>query len=365
MNTNYIKRFLGGFCIAAISCSSLQAQTIDYKVTYNLGTNLYEVYGRATANLTNINLGGSQMGMVFPAAVPDAQLTVVSVIGGDWTDGTPAFAPAAQPGSDFHAISTDGTSTFSMTANVETLLFTISTGGTCFAGARMYIDGADPISTDPGMGGADYSTFLGDPNTLITYTGAPYANGGTICTPLAARLLSFTGQRNGSEVLLNWSVADEREVAAYQLERSRDARNWSAISKRAPYGDHTGVAAYQYTDAGAGQEPLVYYRLQLQNQNGTSSYSDVLRLKLDGKSGKGFTLLPNPVKAGNEVILQHDGHAAGVLSVLSSTGQQLLKTAYSQDELIRISTSGWASGTYFIRWDGSNGERFNSRLSIQ
>lgn len=360
---NYIKYFLGGLCMVVASFGSLRAQVIDYRVTYNLSTNQYEVYGRATANLTGVNLGGSQMGLVFPAALPNAQLTVIDVLGGDWEDGTPAYAPVSQPGSDFHAISTDGTSSFSMLANVETLLFTVSTGGTCYAGVRMYINGADPEPGDLGMGGADYDTYLEDPNTFTTYTGLPYANGGTICSPLAAQLLDFSGKKNGSDIQLNWSVANEQDLAQYRLLKSTDAKTWSLLTKVTP-GAEAGGMTHSYIDAGAGREAVVYYRLQLQDHHGVTRNSETLRFSSTDKEGS-FNLVPNPVRSGKDFVLQKDAHGNGVLTVLSSTGQVVARETFRQDQPIKLQTRGWAPGTYLVRWEGDDKEKYVSRLSVE
>lgn len=363
MSKSFIRSILGGVVIAAAACGNLQAQVIDYRIAYNQATNLYEIYGRATANLTNINLGGSQIGVVFPAAVANATFAVVSGTGGTWADGTPVYAPAAQPGSDFHAISTTGT-TFSMTANTEVLFFTMNIGGPCVAGVRMYINGVDPGPLDPGMGGADFGTFLEDAVSSNIYTGVPYSNGGTICSPLAAQLLDFSGRRAGSDIVLNWSVADEQDLSQYRLLKSTDAKSWSLLTKVAPAAGAGGMATHTYTDAGAGRDAVVYYRLQLRDHHGVNRYSETLRFSTAGKEG-GFSLIPNPVRSGKDFILQKDAHGNGQLTVLSSTGQVIARNAFRQDERISISTRGWAPGTYLVRWEGDEGDKYVSRLSVE
>lgn len=353
MNQHYPKQFLFIISIFFYYCQ-LQSQVIDYRIGYNGGTNRYEVYGRATATLTNINLGGSQLGVVMPAAAPNATFTVTQNAGGNWSDGAPIYAPAAQPGSDFHAFSTTG-STFSMTANVELLLFSFSIGASCVAGARMYINGVDPGPVDPGMGGSDFTNVLVDALSLNDYTGVPYSNGGTTCGTLPLTLLSFKGSKTTSGVLLEWSTSNEVNTASFDVERSYNGTDFSmagnVLSKESASSRNNN---YTYTDNTATGSSTCIYRLKMRDRDEQYTYSPTVFVKRDVTNGSSFHVYPNPAK-GSYIYIQPgtSRHSALTVKIVGVTGavwfNKLLTADKLQNDRFAIPVNQLPAGYYVLQ----------------
>jgi hypothetical protein len=369
MNQNYPKQ-----CCIAISMlffyCQIQAQVINYKVTYNPSTSKYEVYGKATGTLSNINLGGSQLGVVMPASAPNTVFTVTNNVGGVWADEGQTFAPAAQPSSDFHAFATTG-STFSMTANTEVLFFSFSIGAACVTGARMYINGVDPVSTDPGMNGNDFTDVLVDGLSLNDYTGSPYNNSGTSCSTLPLTLLSFKGSKTIGGIQLEWSTSNETNTASFEVERSNNGISFSLVGNVL---SKESVALrnnnYTFTDKMATGGNTYIYRLKMRDLNEQFSYSPSVFIKYDLTSGSLFHVYPNPVK-GSYVYIQPEfnQHAAITVKIMNVTGSvwsnKLLTSDNLQNQRFQIPVGQLPSGSYILQILDEKGIRIQSMKFIR
>ncbi|TXB61324.1 Ig-like domain-containing protein, partial [Phaeodactylibacter luteus] len=116
--------------------------------------------------------------------MPDAAFVVTSVAAGSWADNSRIYAPVSAPGSDFHGLGSLGAPVdFSTGGEVLILHFTLPGGG-CIDGLRLYSNGIDPGSSDPGMGGSDFTnTIFGASHGMASerYTGN-YGAQMTSCT---------------------------------------------------------------------------------------------------------------------------------------------------------------------------------------
>ncbi|WP_211356931.1 hypothetical protein [Phaeodactylibacter luteus] len=180
-----MKQLLFSLLFTLLGALFLQAQSVSLELTlrYNVLEERYEVYALPDGTEPSFFWGPSQITVVAPTAVDDAAFTVTSVEAGPWSDNSRIYAPAADPTVDFHGMGSLG-APVSFVANEEKLIlhFTIPGGG-CIPGLRLYINGSDPISSDPGMGGGDFTnTIYGIAGGSFgeAYTGN-YENNGTSC----------------------------------------------------------------------------------------------------------------------------------------------------------------------------------------
>ena len=109
--------------------------------------------------------------------------------------------------------------------------------------------------------------------------------------PLPVSILSFTGKKNSGNNLLQWKVNYEQEVAAYELERSIDGKNFTSITTIVT----VGMGTYQYLDVLSSTEQTYFYRVRILEQGGGYRYSEVVRLAAP-QSLHTASVLPNPVK---------------------------------------------------------------------
>jgi hypothetical protein len=161
--------------------SLLAQQDIDFTIKYDNTNSRYEVYAKPNFTQNNFTWGPSQITVVTPASFPDQALLITSHAGGSWGDNSTVYAPAASSSYDFHGVSTGGQLT-NLVANQEKLIFTfVPPTGNCVTGLRLFINGTDPNSSQPGMGGGDFNNSI-DNGSLQDVYNANYNNTGTVCT---------------------------------------------------------------------------------------------------------------------------------------------------------------------------------------
>lgn len=120
-------------------------------------------------------------------------------------------------------------------------------------------------------------------------------------TPLPVTLISFTGKRVENISLLEWKVVNEEQFAGYEIERSFTGKHFDKIGDVAASANNQKSSVnYQFIDlvpTGNSSTGVLYYRLKLVNQDGTSAYSRMISLYTTETSQ--IVLYPNPA---NEII---------------------------------------------------------------
>ncbi len=89
-------------------------------------------------------------------------------------------------------------------------------------------------------------------------------------TALPSDLLSFTAEREKRAVHLNWTTANEVDLADYRLEASPDGRTFHEIARLTP-----GRSAYAHTDRTPWSGDRKFYRLRTVDLDGSESLSEV------------------------------------------------------------------------------------------
>jgi len=112
-------------------------------------------------------------------------------------------------------------------------------------------------------------------------------------SPLPVRLMSFTAEKEGSTILLQWKTENEIQFQEFVVERSADGRNFESIY-RVPASGTQGLNKYSAID----QHPfsdINYYRLRQIDRNGSFSFSQIVSVRMSGRNS--FDIYPNPVSS--------------------------------------------------------------------
>lgn len=185
---------------------------------------------------------------------------------------------------------------------------------------------------------------------------------------LKANLLSFNAKMTAIDnVELKWFSTDEENFNGYEIQRSADEINWSALGFSTAKGN--GLAAeisYVYND----QRPLTgksFYRLKLVSSDSKFKYSDV-RMITNRKGVQQITLLPNPSSDKVWLVINTLTNTEALISVTDQSGRMLNK----QNSVVPKGTNKielpvadrLVSGIYFIRIEIDN-ELFIKKLVIK
>lgn len=115
------------------------------------------------------------------------------------------------------------------------------------------------------------------------------------CSALPVTLLSFTAQRNNSDVILNWKIADEINMKGYEIQKADNSNNFRTITFVPAY-NNSKNEVYEITDKNAFiNASIVNYRIRQIDLNGTIHYSQIISVRNTGTVAK--IIVPNPFRS--------------------------------------------------------------------
>jgi hypothetical protein len=176
---------------------------------------------------------------------------------------------------------------------------------------------------------------------------------------LATDLTSFVAQLTAPHTAqLAWSATNETAGRIYDVLRSRDGKNFSAVSSLAAQGNVSG-ADYNYTDnLDDSITGNVFYRLQIHDQD-KLTLSAIQQVTVAGSTtstSQGFRIFPNPA---TNYINVTTGVAANdwQVDIFAANGSLVQRTTVLQSSTMYIPfTSRLSAGTYFVRLTGLHGQ---------
>lgn len=179
-----------------------------------------------------------------------------------------------------------------------------------------------------------------------TFGAVAFANTGNVALPITLGSFDARLMDNCSGVKLNWATVREQNSRDFTIQRSVDGSAWTDIATINAAGNSGLQQAYSYTDNGIKREHTYFYRLRLNDIDGSYKNSRIVTVKLDCGAGK-FIIYPNPVNS-FVTVQTPAGGAQKVLSVYNNTGQRIEQTNVSPGTVKTISTARWSKGFYMI-----------------
>ncbi len=172
-------------------------------------------------------------------------------------------------------------------------------------------------------------------------------------------LTKFDAKPSGGKVNLAWETASEDNNNYFEVQRSTDAHNWTALEKvSSQNGNAQFNQSYTYTD----QRPtknVNYYRLRQVDFDGSFEYSKVVQASV-GKS-LGIQVSPNPVSNTLWLTLETDTQAsASRIQILDSYGRLLKEWNLNEvpaQQAFPLDLSDIPSGLLFLQIDGQEARR--------
>ncbi len=170
---------------------------------------------------------------------------------------------------------------------------------------------------------------------------------------LPVSLLSFDASINNKSVDVKWVTASETNTKDYTVQRSYNGIQFQNIGTVNAAGNSNKQLSYLYKDNDALQSgnTKIYYRLQITDNDGKTSYSKVAFLNVLA-NGNVLALYPNPVKDQLYLVTNVPISAASV-RITNANGklvfvQQLENMQAGTQNKINVSTLG--KGVYYLEF---------------
>jgi hypothetical protein len=202
--------------------------------------------------------------------------------------------------------------------------------------------------------------LLPDPATVSDYNNSAYwinndatrytlpPTLGTCEFLLPLELISFSGYNVGAKNVLTWATENEINVDKFQIERSSDGVNFSAIGEinATNQGEHGGVV-YQFIDDDQLFEDM-YYRLNIIDADLSFTYSDIIAINKQFENA--VSIFPNPVN--QSAIVHCDGiNTNTILRIYTSTGEFVCEPEINTrgQNVITMNTNNLPHGLYLLQ----------------
>ena len=168
---------------------------------------------------------------------------------------------------------------------------------------------------------------------------------------LSANFLNFDGAVKDSRVLLNWSTSSELNNKGFDVERSTNAQDFTAIGFVQGNGTTAIKSNYNFTDGNKFLSGNIYYRLKQIDLDDKYKYSKIIQVNIQNTFKWG--IYPNPVVTDSWLQLQLAEKSKVSIqlvtangSILQSVDKGLLQPGtYS----VPLNLNNAAKGTYFAR----------------
>jgi hypothetical protein len=174
----------------------------------------------------------------------------------------------------------------------------------------------------------------------------------TFINLVPVEFLSFTGRVTPEQnIKVDWDVASEVNHDYYQVEKSADGTNFTAI------GRITGIGPYAFLD----EQPFEgnnFYRIRQVDKDKAFKYSKTINVPFR-KKDMGLNIYPNPVSDALNIEFSGTNPGRVTVQVTDMSGRNFHLQSYNIDgseRLIRIQTGSWPKQAYAVKVTNANGE---------
>lgn len=181
----------------------------------------------------------------------------------------------------------------------------------------------------------------------VTVTGvssfSPFAIGSTTPQPLPVHLVSFTLNKENNTTKLNWELRSMEGSETVTVERSADAKTFTALTTM-PVAKQS-IVKQAYTDASPAQG-INYYRLAIKEGNGSTTYSKTLSAVFSKEST--VSIYPNPAHQSLQVDWMTA--APATIELRNTMGQVVYSTTFAAGTHAEIAVDQLTNGAYILTW---------------
>ena len=230
-------------------------------------------------------------------------------------------------------------------------------GGVIYSDGTLHaassVIGGTPGTTNTASGLITYGALSGATGELVTGPVMVFPPG---CMVLPMKFLSVNGKRNGTQVLINWEITNDKNVMNYIIERSNNGSDFFTAGIVSKNPGNGVISKYTFSDASPDKEGNVFYRIKAQDADGQKMFSKVITVKTDLAEG---ALDLSPVPADGYSIIRWVSGAKSNLTIIlfDVAGQAVLRRLYplktGANELRLTNLETLPAGVYVVQaFDG-------------
>jgi hypothetical protein len=166
--------------------------------------------------------------------------------------------------------------------------------------------------------------------------------------PLPVNFTQFIGKTVNQNVSLFWSVAGEKDVLRYVVERSKNGVDFAKVGEVPA----SGISTYTFNDPNLSNG-VYFYRIKNEDADGQFKFSSILRMNL----GKVITIKAFPQPAFGNMTIEHSAVTQKGQIMIMNTNGQIVRQIEVKPETTQtnINLSGINGGVYILRFDNGNG----------
>lgn len=180
-----------------------------------------------------------------------------------------------------------------------------------------------------------------------------------ITNPLPAKLIRFTASKMRDDVQLAWTTASEKNLDAFGIEVSADARTFKAIGSVKAAGNSSVQQQYAFDHIKAfgslSHNGILYYRLKMKDADGSFTYSPVASVQLNKETEHTMAVYPNPFSDELYIDITSGTQANLGISIYDMQGRMVktyTEAVKAGSNMIMLNQlSELETGVYFIRTD--------------
>jgi hypothetical protein len=144
---------------------------------------------------------------------------------------------------------------------------------------------------------------------------------------LPVQLSSFSGKLIDQSVRLDWKTITESNSSRFEIQRSLNGVDFSAIGSVAGQGVSNTPRNYSFIDNNLGNFSNYWYRLNMINRDGTSDYSSTVMISASSLASMPqlYPTYPNPFNPQTTVHFMLPTEQAVTVSLFDASGKEVLR----------------------------------------
>jgi hypothetical protein len=184
------------------------------------------------------------------------------------------------------------------------------------------------------------------------------------CMPLPIKLISFEAYQILNQHYIEWQVADERDIAKYEIMVSYDGLKFNQIGDISALNNTNSITHYDFINTQHLASKSTYYQLSVTENSGMVSFSKIIQLEHSNTQNGIKALYPNPTQKVLNLLIQGQLQTYETILIIDIQGKTIQEIDLSQfsDQLIKINTEEIQKGFYNIQLVKKSGLRVHSKF---